>query len=338
MDDLFSNRPILDWMAGSAECVLQFIRSVFNETIYRTDCFSNKNPMNNDMKSIVAILPPPPFHMVGDGFRVHNFFPSEPKIGMTGMDPFFLLDYGSKWLVPPANVPRGVGVHPHRGFETVTIAYHGKVAHHDSAGNSGIIGEGDVQWMTAGAGVLHKEYHEEEFSKNGGLFQMVQLWVNLPASNKMTPAKYQSIVNNDMAKVLLNDGKSSVEIIAGEFNGFKGPATTFSPLNLFNARLGKGDKAVFSFKKEYNTGMLVIEGEIKINGIKTASEDNFVLFGHNAEEIQIEGNAQSIVLIMSGQPLHEPVASYGPFVMNTEAEIKQAFDDFKSGKFGYLED
>lgn len=290
------------------------------------------------MKSIEAILPPPPFHMVGDGFRVHNFFPSQQEIGMTGMDPFFLLDYGSKWLVPPANAPRGVGVHPHRGFETVTIAYHGRVAHHDSAGNSGIIGEGDVQWMTAGAGVLHKEYHEEEFSKNGGLFQMVQLWVNLPAKYKMAPAKYQPIGNSDMAKVELNEGKSSVEIIAGEYNGLKGTATTYSPVNLFNAKLQKGDKAVFSFKEDYNTGMLVIEGEIKVNGMKTAPENNFIFFGHKGEEIEIEAIEQSVVLVMSGEPLHEPIASYGPFVMNTEAEIKQAFEDFKSGKFGYLED
>jgi hypothetical protein len=257
---------------------------------------------------------------------------------MTGMDPFFLLDYGSKWLVPPANAPRGVGVHPHRGFETVTIAYHGKVAHHDSAGNSGIIGEGDVQWMTAGAGVLHKEYHEEEFSKNGGLFQMVQLWVNLPSKYKMAPAKYQPIGNNDMTTILLNDGKSSVEIIAGEYNGLKGPAKTFSPLNLFNAKLKKGDKANFSFKKEHNTGMLVIEGEIEINGLKTAPEDHFIFFGHNGEDIEIKGNEESVVLVMSGEPINEPIASYGPFVMNTEAEIKQAFEDFKSGKFGYLED
>jgi hypothetical protein len=294
--------------------------------------------MNNNAKSIEAIMPPPPFHMVGDGFRVHNFFPSQPKIGMEGMDPFFLLDYGSKWLVPPATAPRGVGVHPHRGFETVTIAYHGKVAHHDSAGNSGIIGEGDVQWMTAGAGVLHKEYHEEEFSKKGGLFQMVQLWVNLPSKYKMSPAKYQAIGNNDMTKVLLNDGKSSVEIIAGEYNGLKGPATTFSPVNLFNAKLSKGDKASFSFKKEYNTGMLVIEGQIRINGKKSAPENHFIFFGHDGENIEIEGEEESIVLILSGEPLHEAIASYGPFVMNTEAEIKQAFEDFKNGKFGYLED
>ena len=294
--------------------------------------------MDNDLKSIEAILPPPVFHMVGDGFRVHNFFPSQPKIGLTGMSPFFLLDYGAKWQVPPSETPRGVGVHPHRGFETVTIAYHGKVAHHDSSGNSGVIGEGDVQWMTAGAGVLHKEYHEEAFSKKGGILQMVQLWVNLPAKYKMTPAKYQAIENKDVTKVMLDDRKSYVDLIAGEYEGKKGPAFTFSPVNLFNAKLIKGAKASFTFNKNYNTGVLVIEGEVKINNSKTAPENHFVLFGHDGEAIIIEAVEESVVLILSGEPIHEPVASYGPFVMNTEAEIKQAFDDFNAGKFGYLED
>src|SRR5674476_643427 len=168
-------------------------------------------------KTIDAILPPPVPHMVGDGFRVHNFFPSYSKIGTQGMSPFFLMDYNSKVVIPASDIPKGVGVHPHRGFETVTIAYQGKVAHHDSAGNSGVIAEGDVQWMTAGAGVLHKEYHEEEFSRKGGLLQMVQLWVNLPAKDKMTPAKYQAIEEKDMTKVLLDDKISSVELIAGEY-------------------------------------------------------------------------------------------------------------------------
>jgi len=294
--------------------------------------------MNENMKSVKAILPPPPFHMVGDGFRVHNFFPSNPEIGMTGMSPFFLLDYGSKWMVPPSDKPRGVGVHPHKGFETVTIAYHGKVAHHDSGGNHGVIGEGDVQWMTAGAGILHKEYHEAEFSRKGGVFQMVQLWVNLPAKHKLTPVKYQPITNNDMVKVLLDDSKSTIEIIAGEYNGLKGPAFTFSPMDLFNAKLLKGDKATFSFSKEYNTGMLVIEGKITVNNKKPAPENHFILFDHDGEDITIEAEEDSIVLILNGEPINEPIASYGPFVMNTEAEIKQAFEEYKNGKFGYLED
>ena len=294
--------------------------------------------MERQLKSIEEILPPPHFHMVGDGFRVHNFFPSQPKIGLTGMSPFFLMDYGSKWLVPPSETPKGVGVHPHRGFETVTIAYNGKVAHHDSAGNSGVIGEGDVQWMTAGAGVLHKEYHEKEFSKKGGVFQMVQLWVNLPAKFKMTPAKYQAIENKEMTKVLLDDGKSFVELIAGEYNGIKGPAYTFSPVNLFNAKLIMGAKANFNFIKKYNTGMLVIEGEVKINYSETAPENHFILFGHDGEDIVLEAVEKSVVLILSGEPINEPIASYGPFVMNTEAEIRQAYEDYNNGKFGYLED
>jgi redox-sensitive bicupin YhaK (pirin superfamily) len=294
--------------------------------------------MKKSYKSIEAILAPPHFHMVGDGFRVHNFFPSQPKIGENGMSPFFLMDYGSKWNVPPSDIPKGVGVHPHRGFETVTIAYHGRVAHNDSAGNSGVISEGDVQWMTAGGGVLHKEFHEKEFSKKGGIFQMVQLWVNLPAKYKMTPAKYQPIENKDMGRYLLTDEKGYVEVIAGEYNGIKGPASTFSPVNLFNAKLNKGATAEFSFNKNYNTGLLIIEGEVSINDSKPVSENYFVLMGHDVDDFVLEADKDSIVLILSGEPINEPITSYGPFVMNTETEIKQAYEDYYNGKFGYLED
>jgi hypothetical protein len=294
--------------------------------------------MNTKYKSIEAILLPPAPHMVGDGFRVHNFFPSQSKIGMQGMSPFFLLDYNSKVIIPPSEIPKGVGVHPHRGFETVTIAYNGKVAHHDSFGNSGVISEGDVQWMTAGSGILHKEYHEKEFSRKGGQFQMVQLWVNLPAKYKMTTPKYQGIENNAMSKYLIDNGKVVVEIIAGNYKGLKGSATTFSPVNLFNVKLMAGNTADFCFKESYNTGVLVIEGEIKINDLKTITEDNFVLFKHEGEKIKIEAIKDSIVLILSGEPIDEPIASYGPFLMNNETEIQEAFDDYYSGKFGYLED
>jgi quercetin 2,3-dioxygenase len=294
--------------------------------------------MEKSYKNIKAILPPPAFHMVGDGFRVHNFFPSLPEIGLLGMSPFFLMDYGSKWNVPHSDRPRGVGVHPHRGFETVTIAYHGKVAHHDSAGNSGVIGEGDVQWMTAGQGVLHKEYHEKEFSKKGGLFQMVQLWVNLPAKDKMTHPKYQAIENKDMGRFLLNDSKSFVDVIAGEYKGIKGPAFTFSPVSMFNSSLNKGANVVFSFNKNYNTCILIIEGEVKINDMKSAAENYLVYFGHDGEDIAVEALKDSILLVLSGEPINEPIASNGPFVMNTENEIRKAYDDFYNGKFGYLED
>jgi quercetin 2,3-dioxygenase len=294
--------------------------------------------MTLKLKSINAILPPPPPHMVGDGFRVHNFFPSYDKIGMQGMSPFFLMDYNSKVEIPPSDIPKGVGVHPHRGFETVTIAYHGSVAHHDSAGNSGVIGEGDVQWMTAGAGVLHKEYHEKEFSKRGGPFQMVQLWVNLPAKFKRTPAKYQSIENNIMGKYRIPGGKGVVEIIAGEFKGIKGPASTFSAMSLFNAKLFKGTSTDFSFSEKDNTGLLIIEGEVKINNSGIASEDSFIFFKHEGEAIAVEALKDSVILIMSGEPIDEPISSYGPFLMNTEAEIQEAYDDYYNGKFGYLEE
>jgi redox-sensitive bicupin YhaK (pirin superfamily) len=294
--------------------------------------------MKSEYKSIAAVFPPPHFHMVGDGFRVHNFFPSLPEIGMKGMSPFFLMDYGSKWTVPPSQKQKGVGVHPHRGFETVTIAYHGKVAHHDSAGNSGVIGEGDVQWMTAGSGILHKEYHEKEFSLKGGVFQMVQLWVNLPQKYKMTTPKYQGIENNMMGKHLLDEGDGIVEVIAGEYNGTKGPAFVFSPMNLFNARLNAKGKADFSFSKNYNTGFLVIEGEVTINSSQKATENSFIYFGNDGEKIHLAAETDSTVLILSGEPINEPIASYGPFVMNTEAEIKQAYEDYYNGKFGHLDD
>jgi redox-sensitive bicupin YhaK (pirin superfamily) len=276
--------------------------------------------------------------MVGDGFRVHNFFPFYDEIGMQGMSPFFLLDYNAKTMIPPSDVPKGVGVHPHRGLETVTIAYHGWIAHHDSAGNSGVIKEGDVQWMTAGGAVLHKEYHEKEFSKKGGLLQMVQLWVNLPAKHKMTPAKYQEIGNSTMGRFRLPDGISVIEVIAGSYKDTKGPATTFSPVNLFNAILSGGSSADFSFPKNYNTGFLIVEGSIKVNGTTLAPTDSFILFNHDGENVLVEATDNCKVLIMSGEPLNEPVAAYGPFLMNTQAEIKQAFDDYYNGKFGYLED
>ncbi len=226
-------------------------------------------------KSIEAIIAPPPPHMVGDGFRVHGFFPGG-RIDKRRMSPFFMMDYGSKIEFSPSNEPRGVGVHPHAGFETVTIAYHGKIAHHDSAGNSGIIGEGDVQWMTAGAGLLHKEYHEENFSKSGGLFQMVQLWVNLPAKYKKTKPKYQEVTNAMMGRHYLADEKSFIEVVAGEYNGTKGPASTFTPMQVYNARLKKGGTATLSFPANYNTGLLVTEGKATINGAEVIT-DHLVL-------------------------------------------------------------
>jgi redox-sensitive bicupin YhaK (pirin superfamily) len=291
----------------------------------------------SNKRSVEAVIAPPPPHMVGDGFRVHNFFPGTKQIGKTRMSPFFMLDYGSKIEFAPSNNPRGVGVHPHAGFETVPIAYHGKVAHHDSAGNSGIIGEGDVQWMTAGSGLLHKEYHEEEFSKTGGPFQMVQLWVNLPAKDKKTSPKYQEITNSKMGRYNLPGEKGFVEVIAGEYGGVKGPASTFTPIHAYNARLKKDAKLDLSFPKEYNTGLLIVEGNVKVDGIN-AHADHFVLLKNDGEDFSIEATEDSIILVLSGEPINEPIVAYGPFVMNTWEEIEQAVNDVNAGKFGVLEE
>lgn len=291
----------------------------------------------NKQRSIEQIIPPPPAHMVGDGFRVHNFFPSSGSMNIQRMSPFFLLDYGAKIEFPPSDTPRGVGVHPHRGFETVTIAYKGRVAHHDSAGNAGVIGEGDVQWMTAASGILHKEYHEAEWSKLGGEFQMVQLWVNLPAKFKMSKPKYQPIRREEFGQVVLPDGKGIIEIIAGNFNNTNGPATSFTPIEMYNARLKKGAKVHFSLPQNYNTGFVIIEGAVTINE-KTAATDHFVLFANDGTDIYVEATENAIVLILSGEPIHEPIVPYGPFVMNSKQEIVDAYDDWNSGKFGVLED
>jgi len=253
------------------------------------------------------------------------------------MSPFFLMDYGAKIEFAPSDEPRGVGVHPHAGFETVTIAYHGKIAHHDSAGNSGIIGEGDVQWMTAGAGLLHKEYHEKEFSKTGGPFQMVQLWVNLPSRYKKTKPKYQEITNTMMGRHYLTDEESFIEVIAGEYNGTKGPASTFTPMHVYNAKLKKGASTILNFPSHYNTGMLIVEGNAMIND-QAAPKDHFVLFRNDGEEITIESTADTVILVLSGEPIDEPIAAYGPFLMNTWPEVEQAIQDVNMGKFGILEE
>lgn len=288
------------------------------------------------IRSVEAVLAPPPPHMVGDGFRVHNFFPGTKLIGKTRMSPFFLLDYGARIEFAPSQTPRGVGVHPHAGFETVTIAYHGKIAHHDSAGHHGIIGEGEVQWMTAGSGILHKEYHEEEFSRRGGSFQMVQLWVNLPAKFKKTKPRYQEITSNMIGRYHLPEQQGWIEIIAGEYNQVKGPASTFTPIQLYNARIRKGTRLMFQFPQHFNTGLLIVEGNIKVNDIN-AHADHFVLMKNDGQEFTIHATQDSIILLLSGEPIQEPVVAYGPFVMNTWEEIEKAMDDVNAGKFGMLE-
>jgi len=288
------------------------------------------------LRKIEKMLTPNNFNWVGNAFYTTSFIGAE--IPRHRMSPFFALGYNADIDFEASEIPRGVGAHPHKGFETVTIAYKGKIEHKDSQGNHGVIGEGDTQWMTAGSGILHQEYHEKEFSKQGGTFQMVQLWVNLPAKYKETNPAYQDLLFNDMTKVAIGDDGSFVNVIAGTYDGQKGKATTFSPVHLYNAYLNKGAKADFTFPGNYNTAILIIEGAVKVNGETELKKDSFTLFENNDEEtFTLEAtDANTIVLVMSGEPLNEPIAHYGPFVMNTQEELEKAFEDFQSGKFGKL--
>ncbi len=289
-----------------------------------------------NIKTLDLALSPPPPHMVGDGFRVHNYIPS--MVGMQRMNPFIMLDYNSPHYFPPSHIPPGVGVHPHRGFETVTIAYQGKVSHHDSGGNSGTIGEGEVQWMTAASGVLHKEYHEKEFAAQGGVFQMVQLWVNLPAANKMDPPSYQAITRDQITEVNLPGDAGVVKIIAGTFQGNQGPAKTHTRVDLFNLYLNANKTTELNFPQHDHTAMVVIKGSVKVNGHEILKGNDLGVFSDSGENIYIEALEESIVLMLNGEPIMEPIAAYGPFVMNTREEIIQAYQDFQMGKFGQLED
>lgn len=283
-------------------------------------------------KVIESIIPRPSNpNMVGDGFRVFNFIPG--GVPQRRISPFLMLDFAAEHNFAPSARERGVDVHPHKGFETVTIAYKGSVAHHDSAGNSGVINPGDVQWMTAGNGILHKEYHEKEYSRKGGPFEMVQLWVNLPKKDKSTAPHYQALTADGMAKVPLPNGE--VNVIAGQLRDVKGPAETYTPVNLFDIRLNTGGEISFPVPATHNTALLVIEGNIMVND-RTASQHSFVLFKNEGEDISIRALAGSVVLLLSGEPINEPIVSYGPFVMNTQEEIYEAIHDFQRGKFGTL--
>ncbi len=272
--------------------------------------------------------------MVGDGFRVYNYFPSGYKI-REKISPFLMLDFNPAFDFGASNRPRGVDVHPHKGFETVTIAYKGSVEHYDSTGNSGIINPGDVQWMTAGAGILHKEFHEREFSKKGGPFEMIQLWVNLPKKDKLTAPKYQALVGYEMNKVLLPGDIGVVNVIAGNFNDAKGSASTFTEINMFDIRLNKNGEMTTGIPALHNTAILVVEGEIEVNG-QNAKLHDFILFKNEGEAITIKAKEKSVLLLLSGVPINEPVAQYGPFVMNTQQELQESFREYEAGKFGVL--
>jgi redox-sensitive bicupin YhaK (pirin superfamily) len=275
------------------------------------------------------------FHWVGDGFRVTNYFPSGHDFAKK-ISPYILLDYHAPFDYAPTDKPRGVGVHPHRGFETVTLAFEGKVAHHDSAGHAGVIGPGDVQWMTAASGVLHKEYHDKEFARAGGTMHMAQIWVNLPSAHKMDPPRYQSIVAPDKGVVALPDGAGEVRVIAGEFQGVRGPAKTFTTVNMFEILLKAGGKASLSFPAQQNTALLVMKGDVTVNGRDKAGTLDLILLENAGEDFTIGATGDAHLLLLNGEPIDEPVVQHGPFVMNTMDEIRQAFTDFQQGKFGTL--
>lgn len=274
------------------------------------------------MKRVLRIHRQPEGHWVGDGFPVHSVldYQRHPELS-----PFLLLDHAGPFDFPPADKPRGVGWHPHRGFETVTVVLDGEVDHEDTAGNGGRIGAGDVQWMTAGSGLLHKEMHSLAFTRRGGRFHALQLWVNLPAKSKMTPPRYQTLIASDIPVV---DG---VRVIAGEYAGAKGPALTFTPVNLFLARLN--GELRLRLRDGYSAGLYVVDGAVTVNG-ETASAGELVVLDRGGDEVEVAGEAT--VFVMNGAPIDEPVVGYGPFVMNTTREIQQAFADFHAGRLGKI--
>jgi redox-sensitive bicupin YhaK (pirin superfamily) len=289
----------------------------------------------NEIKQIEKIFSRPVNPgMVGDGFRVYNYFPNGYQL-RSKLSPFLMLDFNPAFDFGPSDKPRGVEVHPHKGFETVTIAYKGSVAHYDSTGNSGVINPGDVQWMTAGSGILHKEFHEKEFSKRGGPFEMIQLWVNLPKKDKLTAPKYQALESSKMNKVALSAEGGTVSVIAGDFNGVKGAASTFTDINVFDIRLNKNGEMATDIPASHNAAILVVEGSAVVNG-QAAELHNFVLFKNEGESIAIRAAENSILLLLSGVPINEPIAQYGPFVMNTQQELQESFSEYESGKFGVL--
>ena len=274
-------------------------------------------------------------HMVGDGFPVRNIFPSHDLT--EEMSPFLLLDYAGPAEFGPTDRPRGVGEHPHRGFETVTIVYQGKVAHRDSAGNAGVIGPGDVQWMTAASGVVHEELHEQAFAQKGGTIEMIQLWVNLPKALKMRAPRYQTILDSDIPQVAIGeDGR--LRVIAGEYQGNKGPAQTFTPVHLYDVQLPQGRQVDLVLVDGHNAGVFVLSGVVAVNREREVGEAELSVHAPQGTQIHLTAQQDSRLLILSGEPIRDPVARMGPFVMNTQAELVQAMADYRAGKMGHLVD
>ncbi len=288
------------------------------------------------MKKVLGIYSSPRQHWVGNGFPVRSLF-SYDTLGQH-VSPFLLLDYAGPAEFKPASSPdekRGVGTHPHRGFETVTIVYQGEVAHQDSTGSGGTIGPGDVQWMTAASGILHEEFHSPAFTQAGGTLEMVQLWVNLPAKDKMAAPRYQGIVDAQIPAVALPGGAGSVRVIAGDYAGHQGPAQTFTPVNVWDVRLGQGQQAELSLPAGHTAAVVVLHGTLLVNG-EVAREAQMVLLERDGQGLSLEANSDAVLLVLSGEPINEPIAGHGPFVMNTQAEIATAMADFSAGRFGQI--
>lgn len=286
------------------------------------------------MKKVIGIYSAPRPHWVGDGFPVRSLF-SYHSHGKA-LSPFLLLDRAGPADFSPAEHPRGVGQHPHRGFETVTLVYKGEVAHRDSTGQGGVIGPGDVQWMTAAAGIMHEEFHSEAFTLEGGTLDMVQLWVNLPAREKMSAPGYQAIRSDSFPVHSLADEAGRVRIIAGEYAGKTGPARTFTPMNVWDLRLNGGASVQLPAVDGWNTAIVVLKGAVRVNGQDEAGEAQLVLLDPNGSGVQLETREDAVLLLLSGEPIDEPIVGYGPFVMNSQAEIAQAIDDFNSGRFAHI--
>jgi quercetin 2,3-dioxygenase len=289
-------------------------------------------PITSAVRSVEGIHRSSTFHWVGNGFHVSTYFPSY-GLPAERVSPFVLMDYGPpKAFEPLAHGKRGVGWHPHRGFETVTLAWEGAVAHRDNAGHAGVIGPGDVQWMTAGAGIFHEEYHEEAFSRRGGPMHMMQLWVNLPKKDKLTAPAYQPITQTDIPQVALPQG-GHVRVVAGEFGDARGPAHTFTPISMLDARLQAGETLPVPLPTSYNALAVVAEGRVQV-GDRSVGAGELILFANDGHRVELTAEAASHVVILAGQPLDEPIVQYGPFVMNSFDEIRQAIFDVERGKFG----
>ena len=286
----------------------------------------------NTHKTVLSTRSAPERHWVGDGFPVHGLF-GYSGAGVAERSPFLLLDYAAPTTFTPTTARRGVGSHPHRGFETVTIVYDGEVEHRDSTGAGGIIGAGDVQWMTAGGGIIHEEFHSSAYAASGGPFEMVQLWVNLPASQKMTPARYQAILDAQIPAVALPGGAGRVRVIAGSFDGRQGPAHSFTPMNVLDMRLAAGHRLQLTQPEGWSTLVVVLAGTVQINDGTTLGAAEMASLSTQGTQLTLAAQEDAKLLLLAGEPIAEPVVGYGPFVMNSEQQIAQAIDDFNRGHF-----